>query len=796
MKTTIYILIFLMSVVLLNAQQPGSLRVNVYSETESNPLANATVGIGSLKLFTTTDKSGTGELFNIPPGEYEISVSFIGYASIKRFVRIRSAANSEIFILKGEAIPLEQITVSATRGIERETPVTFSNIGDYEIGKLTGGNDLTYALSTLPSITFHSENGNGIGYSYIRLRGFDQKRISVLINGIPQNDPEEHSVYWINVFDLAGSLEDAQVQRGAGATFYGPPSIGGSINLITGTGGDVPSLTTEIGIGSFNTQRLSLSGSSGMLFNHVNLYGRVSRVTSDGYRNWSWSKFWKFFISASYVDQIQSLKFNFHGGPQRDGLAFYGIPKSYNQDSELRKYNYGEISRDREYLNSPQFSLLHDVRLSDKVNLHNTFFYFSGDGFFDFDGSWGTHDYLRLDTSLAIPGNTIVRAYVDNDQFGWLPRIEVKYGSGKIITGLEIRKHDSFHWGRIESGEGLPVTGESAPHFYEYKGSKEIYSAYINYLSSLTDSWTLLTDIQAVYQKYRLYDEMYRSHDFSTPYLFLNPKVGLNFNLNEQVSFYTSAALTHREPPLKNLYEAESASWGVEPQFETGGDGNYDYTKPLVRNERLLNFELGHRFSAPAFKVNANLYWMEFENEIVPSGGLDVYGQPRVGNAEKTRHIGFEFEGRYRIFTGIDLHTNVNLSRNRYIRFTEYDAAGLPVNRNGNYIANAPELIFNSSVVYNFDRYYAGIFFKYNGEQYTDNSQNPDSQQDDGVVVDAFPVFDIRAGYSFPLFSVKVNLLGEILNVLNKKYLMTGFGRDNFFPAAGRSYFMTLKLVY
>lgn len=796
MKTTIYILFFLTSVVVLNAQQYGNLKITVYSETESNPLANATVGLDSLRKYTTTDKNGMSGFRNIPPGDYEISVSFIGYASVKRFVRIRSAENSEIFILKGEAIPLEKITVSATRGIERETPVTFSNIGGEVIEKITGGSDLTYALNTLPSITLHSENGNGIGYSYIRLRGFDQRRISVLINGIPQNDPEEHSVYWINVFDLAGSLEDAQVQRGAGASFYGPPSIGGSINLITRTGGGAPSLTTEIGTGSFNTQRFSIMGSTGTLFNHLSLYGRISRVTSDGYRNWAWSKFWKFFLSASYVDRTQSLKFNFHGGPQRDGLAFYGIPKSYNEDSELRKYNYGEMSRDREYLNSPQFSLIHDIKLSDIINLHNTLFYFSGDGYFDFDGSWGSHDYLRLDTTLVIPGNTVVRAYVDNDQFGWLPRIELAYTGGKLIAGLEIRKHDSFHWGRIESGEGLPLTGETAPHFYEYKGSKEIYSAYINNLSGLNDSWTLLTDLQIVYQKYRLYDELYRGHDFSTPYIFLNPKVGLNFNLDDRVSFYTSAALTHREPPLKNLYEAESASWGVEPQFETGVDGNFDYSKPLVKNERLLNFELGHRFSTPAFKVNANFYWMEFGNEIVPSGGLDVYGQPRVGNAEKTRHIGFELEGTYRLFTGIDFHANVNLSRNRYIRFTEYDPAGLPVSRNGNYIANAPEVILNSSLVYNFDRYYAGIFFKYNGEQYTDNSQNPDIEKDDGVVVDEFMVFDFRAGYSFPLFSVKVSLLGEILNVLNTKYLMTGFGRDNFFPAAERSFFLTLKLVY
>jgi len=797
MKTFLLLFIyFIIPVIGIFPQQTGNLRINVFSETENNQLANATVGIRNLKLFTTTDESGNAEFLNLPTGEYEISVSFVGYATLKKFVNLDSKEEREIFILKGESIPVQEITVSATRGTERETPVTFSNIGAEEIGKITGSNDLAFALSTLPSVTFHSENGNGIGYTYLRLRGFDQKRISVLINGIPQNDPEEHSVYWINFFDLAGSLEDAQIQRGAGATFYGPPSIGGSINLVTKGGGSVASLAAELGMGSFNTQRFSLSGSSGMLLDHLNFFGRVTRVTSDGYRNWSWSKFWKFFVSASYVDRIQSLKFNFHGGPQKDGLAFYGIPKSYNDDSKQRKFNYGEISRDREYLSSPQFSLLHDIRLSEDVNLHNTLFYFSGDGYFDFDGSWGTPGYLRLDPSSSIPANTVIRAYVDNDQFGWLPRAEMKYNSGKLIAGLEIRKHDSFHWGRLESGDGLPLTGERAPHFYEYKGGKEIYSAYINNLLNLSDSWALLTDLQAVYQKYRLYYELYRGHDFTTPYLFLNPKAGANYNLNDRASFYTSAALTHREPPLKNLYEAESASWGVEPQFETGSNDNYDYSKPLVKNERLLNFELGHRYNNPFMRINANLYWMEFQNEIVPSGGLDVYGQPRVGNAERTRHIGFELEGTYRLFTGLDLHANLNLSKNRYIRFTEYDAAGMPLSRDGNYIANAPEIIINSSLIYNFDRYYIGLFFRHNGRQYTDNSQNPDIAEDDQAVVNAFSVFDIRAGYNFSLLGVGVNLLGEVLNIFDKKYLMTGFGRDNFFPAAQRSYFLTLKVVY
>jgi len=185
---------------------------------------------------------------------------------------------------------------------------------------------------------------------------------------------------------------------------------------------------------------------------------------------------------------------------------------------------------------------------------------------------------------------------------------------------------------------------------------------------------------------------------------------------------------------------------------------------------------------------------MEFHNEIVPSGGLDVYGQPRVGNAERTRHIGLEIEGVFRLLTGLDIRANLNLSRNRFINFIEYSPAGESLDRKGNYIANAPELIINSSLVYSYSDYLLALYFKYNGKHYTDNSQNPSNTNEDAVTVDPFSVFDLRAGYSFNVFALNINILGEVINIFDIKYLMTGFGLDNFFPAAGRAYYLTVKL--
>ncbi|MDD8017842.1 MAG: TonB-dependent receptor plug domain-containing protein, partial [Bacteroidota bacterium] len=125
------------------------------------------------------------------------------------------------------------VLVTATEAKERETPVTFTNLNKGLISQRYSMQDVPVLLSTLPSMISYSDGGNGIGYNYIVLRGFDQRRLSVTVNGVPQNDPEDHNVYWIDFPDILASASNVQVQRGAGSAFYGPPAIGGSVNIVT-----------------------------------------------------------------------------------------------------------------------------------------------------------------------------------------------------------------------------------------------------------------------------------------------------------------------------------------------------------------------------------------------------------------------------------------------------------------------------------------------------------------------------------------------------------------------------------
>jgi outer membrane cobalamin receptor len=141
------------------------------------------------------------------------------------------------------------ITVQSTVARERESPVIFSEISRAKLQEIHTVRDIPQMLQQLPSVMFYSENGNGIGYTNLSMRGFDQRRIAVLINGIPQNDPEDHNVYWVNFPDIAQNLQSVQVQRGAGLINYGAAAIGGSINLTTSNFADRQFIRISTGAG-------------------------------------------------------------------------------------------------------------------------------------------------------------------------------------------------------------------------------------------------------------------------------------------------------------------------------------------------------------------------------------------------------------------------------------------------------------------------------------------------------------------------------------------------------------------
>ena len=787
------------------ARSEGTIVGSVVDRGSQKPLIGVNITVKGTTLGTSTDEFGEFRIDGVPAGLVQLRVSLVGYVAQTVTMSVDGdRANTIGIALSPAIIPGPPITVTATRAKDRETPASFTTMDRQTIRERYTTQDIPVLLSELPSSTSYSESGSNIGYTYLNIRGFDSRRIAVMVNGIPQNDPEDHNVYWLDFPDIAGTLEDIQVQRGAGSAFYGPPAIGGSVNLATTNFGHDRALAFSAGAGSFNTRKYSASFSSGLIDSQYAIYGRLSKIMSSGYRDRAWVDFNSYFLGAIRYDENMTTQFDFYGGPIADHLAYYGIPKSEIGDPVLRKEN--PILRDEEVENfsQPHAELFNEWRLDSLLTLNNTFFLVFGDGFFDYDGSWAPYSYYRITPqygftvtgnpdSLYLPG-ALIRANVTNRQFGWLPRVTWSHEGGTLVAGAEVRLHRSDHWGRLQWAQQLPPDVPWDYRYYAFKAAKDIVSIYFQELYKLENDLSLMVDLQYAYNRYRLYDEKYLNTNFSVPYNFLNPRAGINYNFDQRWNGYFSIAYTSREPRLTNLYDAAEASTPsieghVTPQFALNSDGSYDFNAPLVKPEALLDLELGIRYSSAETQATANLYWMEFSNEIVKSGRVDRFGQPITGNAERTRHIGLELSGKTVLAEGLELSGNATFSRNRFVRSVDF-TSGTGAALNGNPIAGFPDVLGNLRLTYRTEQFTCSVSARYVGRQYTDNFKTADHS------VDPYGVCDAWASYTFPelLSKVSVEAKLQVNNLFNRLYAAYGEG-DEFFVAAERNAFFNLSIT-
>lgn len=764
------------------------------------------------------------------------------------------------------------VTVTTSTAIERKTPVPFAEITRTKIDKIYTTKDLPTMLSELPSLISYSESGNGIGYSNITLRGFDQRRISVMVNGIPQNDPEDHNMYWINLPDIAAVLENVQVQRGAGLTSYGAAAIGGSINLTTAN------FTKEMGVNIYsgigfqefssdlrdNQQTMSkfaIEASSGLIDNKYAVYGRLSRINSFGYRDNSWANLNGYFLSAARFDQNFSTQINVFGGSQNDGLVYNGLPKSFINDKNLRTSNYsywqyesdGETfsygvdrrAKEVEQFSQPHYELLNDIKISENLTLKSSIFFYSGQGYFDYSGagwtdasSFGFLPQNGFDKAED-PINPIIRAYVYNRHGGWLPRLIWNHIGGTLSVGLEARLHNSEHWGKLNYAENFPAEYNPDFKFYEYYGERDIFSAYLREQFQLTSDILIHLEAQIVNHRYNINKEtlggQYTSYSssegivsgqndlFNVHYTFINPRIGANYNFNDNMNSYISLAYTSREPRMANLYNASENWTGTTPLFKiidtTGGEFVYDFSEPIVKPEKMLNLEFGYSFINEVYHFNANFYFMEYFDELVKSGQVDVFGLPIDGNAPRTRHFGLELTARAILldsykFGKFDIMGNLTLSKNPIIDFNFVTNNGTKVSLNNNEIAGFPGLMGNIRASYEISGLFLSLSMQHVGEFRTDNfgdklltnqdlidhflgyydeeSQSyPYTEYYTDNKIDSYSIFNFDISYTFKnileMRSLKIHT--QVFNLFNKFYAASGNGRE-FFPGGERNIFI------
>lgn len=299
------------------------------------------------------------------------------------------AQEKEIDTLEGKKVVLDEVLVSGIR-VTKESPVTFSNLTKEQFKSRNLGQDIPILMNFLPSVVTTSDAGAGVGYTGIRVRGTDATRVNVTINGIPYNDSESHGTFWVNMPDFASSTENLQLQRGVGTSTNGSGAFGASLNILTDAVSTDAYGQVSTSIGSFNTLKNNIKFSTGLLNNHVEISGRLSRIASDGYVDRASSNLDSYFLQAAYVDDNTLIKALLFGGKQVTYQSWDGIDgetlkenRTYNPVGAYQDENGVTQFYDNENDDYKQdhFQLLWNEQISDTWSTNLAVHYTKGRGF-------------------------------------------------------------------------------------------------------------------------------------------------------------------------------------------------------------------------------------------------------------------------------------------------------------------------------------------------------------------------------------------------------------------------------
>lgn len=387
----VYSLIIMMALIFSSAAfaQNHEVSGKVNDAKSGEPLIGANVFIKDMGVGAATDANGEFTI-SLPTGTYTIVCSYVGFEKIEKEIEVNSDITVN-FNLTEHQFTLS-VTVISDRAKERETPVAFTNIDKKQIEFNLGSRDIPLVMNTTPSV-FATDNGGGAGDSRVNVRGFNQRNVAIMINGIPINDMENGWVYWSNWDGLGDATSSIQVQRGLSAVNLATPSIGGTVNIITDPSQLSAGVSYKNEIGSGNFSKHTLFANTGLIDGKFALsFGGVRKVGA-GVVDRAYTDAWAYYLGTSYqIDINNRLEFYAMGAPQRHGQRSYKLNAATFSHELARELGYDE-------------SLLRESRLREQGVTYNANWNSvstSYQGLQHFTSYWNTERNLRYDPSYLL----------------------------------------------------------------------------------------------------------------------------------------------------------------------------------------------------------------------------------------------------------------------------------------------------------------------------------------------------------------------------------------------------------
>lgn len=784
----------------------------------------AQISVLNSNVQVNSDAKGKFEINQLPASDstYTIMVEKPGFLPQALTISAQSMDEVKVLLFTGMKT-LEDIHVNTTRLSDFNTSqILIRRINPLE--RKNFGQDIPILLEATPSLLTTSDAGAGVGYTGLRIRGVDATRINVTINGIPVNDPESHAVYWVNMPDLASSIENIQIQRGVGSSSNGAAAFGASVNIKTQDISEKPFGSIDQSLGSFGTSKTTIKAGTGIINKHFSLETRMSSIQSNGYLDRASSDLKSYFLSGAYIGNKSVLKAIVFSGKEITYQAWYGTPESritgdstamnaYADRNGLsseerenllnsgRTYNYYTYKNQVDHYQQDNYQLHFTHTFNDKLILNLAGHYTYGRGYYEqYRKGENLMDYglnpVMIGSDTIEQTDLIRRLWLDNDFIGAV------YGvTYKPTTHLD------FVWGGSANTYFGGHYGELV--WAQYASNSEIYQRYYNNDSRKTEASSYL---KAVYKRDRFdvyTDLQFRHVDYAfigkelvngfpedvtqdVQFNFLNPKVGGSFKINTQQMIFMNYGISHREPVRADFVQSTAQN---RPTFET-----------------LRDLEFGHQVNANRLTFTTNLYYMNYKNQLLLTGAINDVGAYIHTNVAKSHRLGVEVYGAFRFDQKLKLTGGLTLSQNKVAQFNESVDVYLDtlpyytqqvISHNNTDMSFSPNVIGNVGIEWMpLENLQISWMTKYVGRQYLDNTGNVQRS------IDPYNFSNLQINYSiFDQFCKEIQLGLMVNNAFNQLYENNGYTfsyvyggqttTENFYyPQAGRNFMARVLLKF
>ncbi len=775
-------------------------------------LSFATVFLQGTAFAASTDDNGYFIMRDVPEGEYKLIVKFIGYRAYSVMITVSDHYSTEI-TLKGEIYNLDAVEILSNR-VGKYGPFTRQNLDKSYLQKENIGTDVPFILQWTPSMVVTSDAGTGIGYTGMRMRGSDQTRINVTLNGVPVNEAESHNVFWVDLPDLLGSVNNIQIQRGVGTSTNGAGAFGGTVSINTSDVRVNPYIDVAGTVGAFGTRKISVNAGTGLINDRFVVDARYSNIQSEGYVDRATANLNSLFFSAARVTAKSSLRFNVINGKEITYQSWNGVPEAKienNQDELLNHYNnnVGSIyktaedsinlfSSDRRYnyytygnqidnYRQTYLQLLHSLAVSSKLKVKTTLYYTKGGGYFEeFKANerlsnYNIPSFMGSDGADISRTDLVRRRWLQTDLIGALFDVEYQYHPNLLLqAGLAGNQYFGDHFGNvIQSKDSIPDF-DKTKRYYDNSGEKQDLSAYFRAMWTLKEKWTLHVDMQVRKVNYSVLgiDNDLRNIDLTDNFLFFNPKVGINYALKSNQNIYASFAVANKEPSRGDF---------IDNAF-----GN------IPVSEQLQNIEVGYQYTGNKTSVETNFYFMNYKNQLVQTGELNDVGAAIRQNVDRSYRLGWEGSVTQQVGKYLAIHGNLALSANKIEAFDEaifdytLDFEKVIIAHSNTDISFSPSVVSAiQAMVKPIANLEIELSSKFVSKQYLDNTSN------DARSLPSFHYENLRAAWTLHSKywkSASITLL--VNNLFDKKYSSNGYTysyivnnliTENFlYPQAGR----------